>query len=326
MQIHPEWSAARRAIEQGPYLSGPGGRRRRWVKKIKTTVIDSSGLWLRLAGLYARGRRNAADLRLTEIEVAPSGLPAAFDGFRILQVSDTHLDMAPELVPVARRLLDGIEADLLALTGDVLGDYRAPVGRAAGLLDEALAGVRVGGRRLAILGNHDPATMADELARRGFEMLINRSTVIERGGSRISVTGLDDVHYFYTEAARRALEAQAGNGDCRIALVHSAEVADWAAAAGYALYLAGHTHGGQICLPGGRPVVANLTRCRHGASGLWRDGDMIGYTSSGLGVAWPPVRFNCRGEAALITLRAAPAHPQKQPRSRLRPAAASRRW
>jgi hypothetical protein len=80
-------------------------------------------------------------------------------------------------------------------------------------------------------------------------------------------------------------------------------MADHAAEAGYALYLAGHTHGGQICLPGGRPVFSTLTRCHHGAVGLWRHGTMTGYTNSGLGVAYPPVRFNCRGEVAIITLR-----------------------
>lgn len=305
MQIDPDWAAARRTLESGRHLSGPDGPRPKWLKAIKTKIIDSSGLWLRLAGLHARGHRNAADLQLRRFEVALPGLPAAFDGFRICHVSDTHLDQMPALVPIARRLLDGVEVDLLALTGDVLGDYRAPVGPSADMLGEALAGLRVTGRRLAILGNHDPATMADALAQRGFEVLVNRSTVIERGAARLGVTGLDDVHYFYTDAARRALEAEAGNPDCRIALVHSAEVADWAAAAGFALYLAGHTHGGQICLPGGRPVVANLRRCRHGASGLWREGNMAGYTSTGLGVAYPPVRYNCRGEAAVITLRAA---------------------
>ncbi len=56
-------------------------------------------------------------------------------------------------------------------------------------------------------------------------------------------------------------------------------------------------------LPGGRPVFSTLTRCRHGAVGLWKQGRMTGYTNSGLGVAYPPVRFNCRGEIALITLR-----------------------
>jgi hypothetical protein len=92
-------------------------------------------------------------------------------------------------------------------------------------------------------------------------------------------------------------------GEFRIALVHSAEVADYAHEAGYALYLCGHTHGGQICLPGGRPLVTHLKRCRHAARGLWREGSMAGYTSCGLGVSGPPIRFNCRGEAALITLR-----------------------
>lgn len=304
MTIDPDWATTRRGMETGRSLNGPEGQRSRWMKSIKTAICDSSGLWLRLVGLYARGHRNAADLRLTEIEVAPPGLPAAFDGFRILQVSDTHLDQMPSLTPIARRLLDGIEVDLLALTGDVLGNHHAPVGPSADMLGEALSGVRVTGRRLAILGNHDPLAMVAEMERIGFEVLINRSTVIERDGARLGITGLDDVHYFYTDAARRALEAEATNPDCRIALVHSADVADWAAAAGYALYLAGHTHGGQICLPGGRPVVANLLRCRHAATGLWRDGEMVGYTSTGLGVAYPPVRFNCRGEATVITLRA----------------------
>ena len=76
-----------------------------------------------------------------------------------------------------------------------------------------------------------------------------------------------------------------------------------AAAAGCALYLCGHTHGGQICLPGGRPILTHLTRCRHLASGRWQCGAMTGYTNRGIGVSGPPLRFNCSGEAAVITLR-----------------------
>jgi len=83
------------------------------------------------------------------------------------------------------------------------------------------------------------------------------------------------------------------------------ELADVAAAAGYAFYLAGHTHGGQICLPGGRPIVTQLTRCKHAAVGLWREAGMTGYTSSGLGVSDPAVRFNSRGEVTIFTLRRA---------------------
>jgi predicted MPP superfamily phosphohydrolase len=152
-----------------------------------------------------------------------------------------------------------------------------------------------------VLGNHDPVEMVEALEDLGFETLVNRSTTLSRGGETVHVTGLDDVHDFYSPAARTALDQQVDG--CRIALVHSAEMADHAAAAGCSLYLCGHTHGGQVCLPGGRPVFTQLVRCRHAASGVWREGAMVGYTSPGLGVAPPTVRFNSRGGAAVITLR-----------------------
>jgi predicted MPP superfamily phosphohydrolase len=210
----------------------------------------------------------------------------------------------PELASVARRMLAGVEIDLLALTGDVLGLHHAPLESAIGPLAEALDGLRVRDRRLAVLGNHDPVEMAPALEALGFEVLINETIALERRGERLLVTGLDDVHSFYTEAARTALFD--GGAGFRVALVHSPEMADHAAAAGIALYLCGHTHGGQICLPGGRALLTRLTRCRHAASGLWRDGPTQGYTSRGLGSSWPPLRYNCRGEMTVITLRKAP--------------------
>src|SRR5207248_5519488 len=139
----------------------------------------------------------------------------------------------------------------------------------------------------------------------GFDVLLNRSLVLEHAGERLHVTGLDDVNCFYTEAALAALRARPDNDGFRIALVHSAEMADHAAAAGCALYLCGHTHGGQICLPGGRPIITHLLRCRHASIGLWREGNMTGYTSRGLGVGDVPLRFNSRGEICIITLRQA---------------------
>jgi len=280
---------------------GRDGPFARWRHKPLAVAMGIAGALLKPTPVYTRGRRNALDLRRVEFELELPGLPASFDGYRILHLSDTHLDYFPELVPAARSLLAGIEVDMLALTGDVQGLHRNPIEQATGLLMEALQDVRVRGPRLAVLGNHDPIAMADVLAREGFEVLINRSAVLEQGGDRLRVTGLDDVNSFYTEAAQRALGEH--EDEFRIALIHSPEVADDADAAGYALYLCGHTHGGQICLPGGRPVMTRLRRCHHAASGLWRQGDMIGYTNRGLGVAGLPLRFNSRGEAAVITLR-----------------------
>jgi len=228
-------------------------------------------------------------------------LPKSFDGYRILHLSDTHLDCLPELATVASRLLAGIEVDLLALTGDIHGHHRAPLLASIGPLAELVNGVRVKDRRMAVLGNHDPIDMADALEELGFKVLLNESTVLARGDEHIVLTGLDDVHRFFTPNALGAL-ARAPEG-FRIALVHSGEVADHASKAGYSLYLCGHTHGGQICLPGGRPIITHLRRCRYASVGLWRERNMVGYTSRGLGVGDIPLRFNCRGEISIITLR-----------------------
>ena len=259
------------------------------------------GAGLRLTPLFRRGRRNALDLEVAELAIPLVGLPRAFDGYRILHVSDTHLDVLPAIADAAQPRLDGIEVDLLALTGDVHSDPRNPLSRSVGLLERVLSGVIVRDRRLAVLGNHDPVEMIDALGDLGFETLVNRSVMLQRKGDSLRVTGVDDVHCFYTPEALAALEDKADG--FRIALVHSGEMADHAAQAGFSLYLCGHTHGGQICLPGGRVVFTQLVRCRYAAAGLWQVGKMVGYTSSGLGVSPPAIRFNSRGGAALITLR-----------------------
>jgi predicted MPP superfamily phosphohydrolase len=301
MVRNEEWAARRRAILTGPHWSGPNGPRPRWHHGSFSGLLELFGSALAFTPWHARGVRNALDLELTQLELKIAGLPAAFDGYRILHVSDSHLDILPAVADVAARLLDGIEVDLLALTGDIHGRERHPLSQSVEPLKRVLAGVTVRDRRLAILGNHDPVEMVEALEGMDFEVLVNRTTALSRGGAVVHVTGLDDVHNFYSPAARAALD-QRFDG-CRIALIHSAEMADHAAAAGCALYLCGHTHGGQICLPGGRAVFTQLARCRHAVLGVWREGAMVGYTSPGLGVSRPTVRFNSRGGAAVITLR-----------------------
>jgi hypothetical protein len=296
-----EWAARRRAIAASRSWSGPDGPRPRWHHGVFSLLLALLGRMLRLTPWHRRGLRNALDLQLTELEFTLAGLPPAFDGYRILHLSDTHLDILPAVADAAAPLLDGLEVDLLALTGDVHGLRRHALTLSVEPLARVLNGVRVRGPRLAVLGNHDPVEMVEALERLGVETLVNRSVTVQREGQSVRVTGLDDVHNFYVPAARAALEERYDG--FRIALVHSGEMADHAAAAGVGLYLCGHTHGGQICLPGGRIVFTQLVRCRHAAAGVWRQGEMIGYTSPGLGVSPPTVRFNSRGGAALITLR-----------------------
>ena len=296
-----EWGRTRRLMENGSWKYTPLGtrRRRQWV--FFQALLRLFGLGLKLAGLYQRGLENAIAVRLTRLDLAFADLPAAFDGFRILQLSDLHVDALPGTFEAALDLTAGLEVDLCVLTGDYRRRTDGPFEHILAPLGALVSGVRTREGCYAILGNHDCADMVPGLERLGITVLINQSRSLERAGARLHLTGTDDVHYYFTEAAHTAL-ARAPEG-FKIALVHSAELAGVAAQRGFRLYLAGHTHGGQVCLPGGRPIFTHLSCHRGYASGLWRHGGMLGYTTTGVGVSGLPIRFNSRGEVALITLR-----------------------
>lgn len=295
------WRTRRIQMEAEDVVFRPDGatRRRHWLQFMKLTAVF--GVLLRICGLYRRGVRNALDIRLSELELRFPDLPSDFDGFRILLIADPHIDMQPEVMDRVSGLIAGLDYDLCVLAGDyrrrVSGPYRQVMPAVAKLVSELTARHGI----FAVLGNHDCADMAEAFEELGISMLVNETQEVHRGASRIHLTGTDDVHYFYTDAARTAL-ASSPDG-FKIALIHSAELADVAADHGYALYLAGHTHGGQICLPGGIPVITQMTRFRKYASGQWKRASMLGYTSSGAGTSALPVRYNTRGEIALITLR-----------------------
>ena len=300
-QDRETWRRARLEMETGGERSGPTGRHGRYRWKLLKLCVALFGIGLRVLGLYERGRRNATDIRLTRLAFSFEDLPPAFDGFRILQLTDLHVDALPEAMAAARAIVAELEADLCVLTGDYRFRLSGPHEQIQPEMRALLADLRVRDGVVAVLGNHDCADMVEALEGLGITVLLNESLSLERDGQALHMTGTDDVHYFHTEAARAALAA-APQG-FKIALIHSAELADVAAEQGFALYLSGHTHGGQICLPGGRPILTHMSRFRRYASGLWRHGAMQGYTSTGVGISALPVRFNCRGEVVLITLR-----------------------
>ena len=153
----------------------------------------------------------------------------------------------------------------------------------------------------AIMGNHDSSEVEAQIRDLGIAVLRNETATVRRERSEIRLTGLEDVHRRRTQQAIDALGQQSEG--FRIALVHSPEIVEATAEAGVSLYLAGHTHGGQICLRGGDPIVTNISSKRVFAKGVWKCGGMTGFTSSGVGVSGLPFRFNSRGEVAEITLR-----------------------
>jgi uncharacterized protein len=299
---HAAWLEARRAMERRTLRSTPDGPRRDLPLDLVKVGLS---LGLRLCGLWQRGLANGLDICYRTLELSLPRLPREFDGYRILHISDLHLDAANGLGEAIVRAVAGAEVDLCVLTGDFRNVERGPFTQTTIL--EPLAAIRDAIRASdgfwATLGNHDTADMVAPLRQLGLPVLVNRTHHVRRGAQAIALTGIDDVHRYYTPAARAALAAHDADA-CGIVLAHSPEMAGEAAAAGYSLYLCGHCHGGQLCLPGGRPLITHLSRHRDLYAGLWRHGQMWGYTSTGAGLANPPVRFNCPGEVTEFRLRA----------------------
>ncbi|NDV60832.1 metallophosphoesterase [Puniceicoccales bacterium CK1056] len=258
---------------------------------------------LKAVGLYARGHRNFLDVRIRELEHHPARWPAALDGFRILQITDLHIDLDPALQPVLRRLIPSVECDLAVITGDYWeGAGQHPSG-ALEKLEEILKLVGNPTHGIyGVLGNHDTLPLAASLEKMGLPILINEAVQIGNGPAEFSLAGVDDPFFFRTDDVNKAASGCRA-GIPRILLSHSPQVAPEADENGFCLVLSGHTHGGQICLPGGHALLSMERIPTPLFRGLWRRGSMIGYTSTGTGSCHVPVRYNCPPEIVIHTLR-----------------------
>jgi predicted MPP superfamily phosphohydrolase len=257
---------------------------------------------LRLVGLHGRGRRNTLRIRLRENEVKLPGLPAAFDGYMLLHISDLHVDMNREIVHALIERVRAVDYDLCVLTGD----YRY---RTFGQIESTLEGMALLRGHLkdpvyAVLGNHDSIRMVPGIETMGIRVLLNESVSLERNGAAIHLAGIDDAHYYQVDNIEKAAH-DIPHEAVSILLSHTPEAYRNAAHAGFRLMLCGHTHGGQICLPGGIPIITDADCPRSLVAGPWMYHGLIGYTSVGAGASIVDVRLNCPPEITLHRLRCA---------------------
>ena len=255
---------------------------------------------LKLTGLYWRGRRNTGHILVKRNNIMFQELPPLFDGFTILHLSDMHVDMNDAAMQRLIELVSDVRYDLCVLTGD----YR---GKNCGPFEATLDGVarvraHLKGSVYGVLGDHDTIQMVPGLEAMGIRMLLNESEVIVRGDQHIYLAGIDDAHCFKVDNLEKAA-SQIPSGKFSILLSHTPEIYRQAADADFDLLLSGHTHGGQICLPGSIPIILDAVLPRRMGSGAWRYHNMTGYTSVGAGSSVVPVRFNCPPEITLHCLR-----------------------
>jgi len=319
--IHPSDAAGYTDYHQLAARMGPGVLKRRMRKQAglwAREVHQGSGFFklggliplddmilflLKLAGVAERGRRNYLDVQIVHNTVVLPEMPAALAGFRLLQLSDLHCDLEPELMDVIIERLRGLAYDAVVLTGDYHNKIGGAHDRSLELMGRLVPNLHQ--PRLAVLGNHDFIEKVAFLEAAGLRVLLNESERIEHEGASLWICGVDDPHFFRTHDLKK-VRAQVPPGETAILLSHSPEPYRQAAGLGFALMLSGHTHGGQCCLPGGFALVKNAAVPRSMLSGSWRRGILAGYTSRGTGGCGVPARFFCPPEMTIHTLKRAP--------------------
>ncbi|MGD9212537.1 MAG: metallophosphoesterase family protein [Desulfobacteraceae bacterium] len=256
---------------------------------------------LKCIGLWKRGTRNAMNYRVRKVNVTFKRLPKAFDGLKLLHLSDIHTDGLVDNADQLCRLIETLEYDLCVITGDfrllTFDDYEPSISKTKTILDS----IRCRFGTFGILGNHDFIEMVPALESLGIRMLLNESVALQMQDEKIWLAGVDDCHFYEVHYLEKAVE-NIPRQSFRILLSHSPELFEEAGELHTDYYLCGHTHGGQICLPGGIPLLVNASCPKKYCRGAWSFNEMKGYTSFGTGSSGLPVRFHCQPEVVLHQL------------------------
>jgi len=246
-------------------------------------------------------------VRVSRVGVEHARLPEAFEGYRIVHLTDLHVGSFDDLERAREwvRKANGESADLVLITGDLVTSGTRFYEDVASALGDLVArdGIFVS------LGNHDQwdsDALVDKLTQHGCQVLRNDVAVIERGHARLLIAGLDD--RFAGRADLGATLARRPFEGYTVLMSHYPDYFGEARALGVELVLSGHTHGGQIGVPGfaARLNVATLTGQR--GRGLFWQGDTALFVSAGLGTTGPPMRLGIAPEIAVLELRAKHAH------------------
>ncbi|MCB1226274.1 MAG: metallophosphoesterase [Verrucomicrobiales bacterium] len=273
----------------------------RWLRRgFWTATLSAGGSYT-----YARGIERHFPV-VERLDIPLQGIGPAWEGLRVAQLSDLHVE-PNEDQPLLQRTVEILrreQPDLIVITGDfITADARRCADLIAPLADlSAPLGVH------ASLGNHDvwygAQLVANACHSHGISMLHNSAHSWTRSGETLWLAGLDAV-WGGKPDANAALKHRPSE-DPALILVHEPDYADILAASPYGhglLQLSGHTHGGQVCLPGGIPLLLPSWGQKY-ARGLFHSGPLTLYVNRGLGTLGPKARFAAAPEITLITLRA----------------------
>ena len=240
-------------------------------------------------------------LEITDNRIDLPKLDRAFNGYRIVQITDLHSGDGIDRHQL-ERVVETVNAqnpDLVVITGDHVS--RKPR-QHVDLLD-TLAKLHPRDGTLSVLGNHDvhndAAPIRTAIRQAGITLLENSIYTIKRGSATLHVAGVGDV--FFEQAKLDRVLAQLPATGAAIMLAHEPDFADETAATGrFGLQLSGHSHGGQIRIPFYGGYLPELAR--NYPIGRYQVGNMVQYTSRGIGMIKLYARFNCRPEISVFNL------------------------
>jgi predicted MPP superfamily phosphohydrolase len=273
------------------------------LKIVGVSLAGAGVLALAARRLTYAALAETAEVEITRVTIALRGLPAAFDGLTIAHLTDMHLGgwMTPERMLAAAEYVNDLGPDVIAITGDFIHDL---INVSPAALTRSLSTLRAKERIVGVLGNHDhrhgAAQVAAAVEQAGLTLLPNRHIALSRGEDSLYIAGLDDiwVNKHNLGGALVGIPLQSAV----VLLAHEPDYADEVAASHrVGLQLSGHTHGGQVRIPGwGAPVLPWMGK-KYDA-GLFQIDGMALYVNRGLGMIPPYVRINCRPEITHITL------------------------
>jgi uncharacterized protein len=268
------------------------------VKVIQILLLGCAIIFL--SSIYAH-KIEPLWFEVTHIDITLPKLDRAFNGYRIVQISDLHAGNGIDRSQL-EKVVDAVNAehpDLVVITGDHI--TRIPKQHLE-LLD-TLAKLRPRDLTISILGNHDvhndPAPVRQAIKQAGITLLENNIHTLNRNGATLHIAGVGDV--FFKQDRLDLVLAQLPATGAAIMLAHEPDFADKTAATRrFGLQLSGHSHGGQIRIPFYDGYVPSLAEKY--PLGRYQVGEMIQYTNRGIGLVKIAVRFNCRPEISVFDL------------------------
>lgn len=252
------------------------------------------------------------DIVITKSVYSASGVPKAFDGFKILQISDLHNKEFGKNQSELMKYTKKLQPDIIVVTGDLIDSHRTDIAVSMEYISQAVKLAPV----YYVTGNHEKrselyTTLEKQLLNAGVNLLDNRSILLERNQEEIALAGMGDPYLLPREYGRDAIledilssvssEVPAG---FKILLSHRPELIDLYAKHGFDLVFSGHAHGGQFRLPGlGGVIAPDQGLFPKYTSGVIKKNQTSMYVSRGLGNSVIPVRIFNRPELVVVTLK-----------------------